>query len=52
MGKGHFRAAVLFGPAASKARSRCIACTRPIVYGDRCQDCRDKLRQRKHRKPR
>jgi hypothetical protein len=52
VGKGHFRAAVLFGPSASKGRNRCIACQRPIVYSDRCQDCHRKLRERKRRKPR
>ena len=52
MGKGHFRVAVLFGPSASKGRNRCIACQRPIVYGDRCETHKQELRQRRRRKPR
>jgi hypothetical protein len=52
MGKNHFRTGVLFGPSASRGGNRCIACKRHIVYGDRCQDCREQLRQRKRRKPR
>jgi hypothetical protein len=52
MGKGHFRAGVLFGPSASRGRNRCIGCKRTIVYGDRCPQCQQKLRQGKRRKPR
>jgi hypothetical protein len=33
-------------------RRLCIGCHHPIVYGDRCQDCRDRLRQRQRRKRR
>jgi hypothetical protein len=52
MGKGYFRAAVLFGPSASKGRNRCIACQRPIVWGDRCENCKRELAARRRRKPR
>jgi hypothetical protein len=52
MGKGHFRVAVLFGPSASKGRNRCIACQRPIVWGERCESCKQELAARKRRKPR
>jgi hypothetical protein len=52
VGKG-FKRGVLFGPLNRRSQPhRCIACQRPIIYGDRCQDCRNKLRQRKRRKPR
>jgi hypothetical protein len=51
MGKGHFRARVLFGPSATRKRG-CIGCRRPIVYGDRCEDCKRRVRQRQRRKPR
>jgi hypothetical protein len=30
----------------------CVACHRPIVYGDRCEDCKRRVRQRQRRKPR
>jgi hypothetical protein len=30
----------------------CIACRRPITYGERCEGCKQVLRQRKRRKPR
>jgi hypothetical protein len=32
--------------------ARCIACHRPIVYGERCPSCEKRLRQRRKRKPR
>jgi hypothetical protein len=53
VGKG-FKRGVLFGPLDLRSQPRrCIACRRLVVWGgDRCQDCRDKLRQRRHRKPR
>jgi hypothetical protein len=33
-------------------RRLCLSCQRPVVFGDRCQDCRDRLRDRRKRKPR
>jgi hypothetical protein len=38
-------------PAAER-RLACIACHQPILFGDRCPDCQQRLRQRKRRKPR
>jgi uncharacterized protein len=40
------------GAPGSTSQRRCIGCQRPIVYGERCQACRDKLRLRRKRKPR
>jgi hypothetical protein len=51
MGKGSLKAGVLFGPSAGR-RHRCIACKRAILYGERCEDCKQVLRVRKRRKPR
>jgi hypothetical protein len=60
MGKGSFRARVLFRPRkrGSKGRHGCFDCHRPIVYGDRCPDCAQQARaqavnrKRRKRKPR
>jgi predicted nucleic acid-binding Zn ribbon protein len=30
----------------------CIACRRPIAYGERCESCKHELRKRQRRKPR
>jgi hypothetical protein len=35
-----------------EVRRRCLACHRPIVYGERCENCKRELRERKRRKPR
>jgi hypothetical protein len=28
----------------------CLGCRRPIVHGERCEDCKRRLRQRQRRK--
>jgi len=44
---------VLFGPfQGGKARRLCVACRRPIYYGDRCEGCKRDLTARRRRKPR
>jgi hypothetical protein len=42
----------VFGAPKRGKGQRCLGCHRPIVYGDRCPDCQQKLRVRKRRKPR
>jgi hypothetical protein len=32
--------------------TRCAGCRRPVVFGDRCEDCKRELRKRQRRKPR
>ena len=39
-------------PLAERQRHDCVGCRRPIIYGERCQDCQRQLRLRKRRKPR
>jgi hypothetical protein len=36
----------------SEQRQLCIACRRPILFGERCEGCKRELRQRQRRKPR
>jgi hypothetical protein len=43
---------VLYGPSAGSRGNRCIGCQHPIAYGERCEGCKRKLRDRKRRKPR
>jgi hypothetical protein len=52
VGKTYWTGDLQPGAPGSARRWRCIGCQRPIVVGDRCQDCRDKLKQRRKRKPR
>jgi hypothetical protein len=46
---GHYYAAPS-GPRRSPAW--CVKCRRPITWGERCEDCKRELRQRRMRKPR
>jgi hypothetical protein len=34
----------------AERQQRCIGCHRAILWGDRCEDCKRKLRQRQRRK--
>jgi rRNA maturation endonuclease Nob1 len=47
MGKHHFTIGKRQGGPL-----RCKGCRRTILYGDRCPDCQQQLRQRRKRKPR
>jgi hypothetical protein len=42
----------VYGPSAGSRGNRCIGCKRHIVWGERCESCKQELRQRKRRKPR
>jgi hypothetical protein len=37
---------------ARSTGGRCLGCRRVIVYGERCEGCKQELRQRRKRKPR
>ena len=41
----------LFGPGRH-VPAGCVGCRRPIAWGERCESCKQELRQRKRRKPR
>jgi hypothetical protein len=51
MGRNKGKTGVLFGPPRVYRRG-CIACRRPIFYGERCDACQKRLRLRRNRKPR
>jgi hypothetical protein len=38
--------------SGSRVTQRCLACKRRIVWGDRCESCKQELAQRKRRKRR
>jgi hypothetical protein len=52
MGRNKGKTGVLFGPPRRERRLVCIACRRPILWGERCETCKRDLRRRQARKPR
>ena len=51
-GFGGFRNAGAYPGSGSNVTPRCIACKRRIAWGERCETCKQELRQRQRRKRR
>jgi phage head maturation protease len=49
---GGMRNAGAYPGSGSRGEQRCLSCKRRIAWGERCESCKQELRQRQRRKPR
>ena len=49
---GGMKNAGAYPGSGSRATQRCLSCKRSIVWGERCEKCKQELAARRRRKPR